>query len=283
MTGMELKFSNEIGTVKLSGGSGSVFNICSIEGLEPPQKARSLQSYVDEDGCFENSSQYNQRIITVSGDALCKNGDMQSLKQAARIFSHKGILYVESNLVQRKITVNEATLTLGKRYGSYCTFVMQFTCDYPHFSDVKETQTAIFKKINCLTSKTQLPAIFTKRISTGNVENFGDIKIYPVITIEKMSEAAGENTITVKNLTTGKSLLFNKTLTKGEIITINVKNRTVTSNYAGDVLGTLDRYYTLSDMWCERGINEISVTVDGISQEGIEVSATYENEYTEAI
>lgn len=280
---MELTFFNEIGTVKLCGGSGGGFNICNIEGLEPPQKVRNLQSYIGEDGCVENSSQYNQRVITVSGDVLCGDGDALTLKQAARIFSHKGILYVNSNSQKRKIAVDEANITIGKRYGSYCTFVMQFTCDYPHFSDIEKTETAIFKKINCLTSQTRLPTVFTKRITSGKIENIGDIKIYPIITVKKLTDTSTNSTIKVNNLTTGKSILFNKSLNKGEIVEINVKNRTVTSNYSGDVLSTLDRYYTLSDMWCERGINEISVTVDGISQEGIEVLATYENEYTEAI
>ena len=280
---MELIFKNKIGSVKFSGGFGDVFNICNIEGLEPPQKVRSLQSYVGEDGCFENSSQYNQRIITVSGDVVLDKGDMLPLKHAARILCQKGTLYVYSNSVKRKITVDEACLTIGKRYGSFCTYVIQFTCDYPHFSDIEVTKTAVFKKVNCLTSKTQLPTVFTKRITSGIIKNIGDIKIYPVITVEKLSDNSSNSTITVTNITTGKSILFNKTLSKGEVITIDVKNRTVTSNYSGDILRTLNRYYTLSDMWCGLGDNEISVTVDGISQEGIEVLASYENEYTEAI
>lgn len=279
---MILTFTNKTGTLTLYGSGNHLFNICAIEGLEPPSKSRHVQSYVSEDGCIENSSQYNQRIITVSGDVQCANGSTILLKNAAKILSDSGTLIVDSNNTKRQITVNASTLTIGNRYGSYCTFVIQMTCDYPHFSDITQTKTPVFNRVNFLTSDSSLPLLLTERISEGNVFNCGDIKLYPLIEIRKISEQAGSNTITITNNTTGNSIVFNKNISKSEVIYIDIKNRTVTSSIGGDIIGTLNRYYSLADMWCDKGDNNISVSIDG-SERGLEVYFIYANEYTEAL
>lgn len=281
-----MTYTNEKGTIKLYGDGGHSFNICAVEGLEPPARTRRLESYIGEDGCVESSSQYNQRIITVSGDAQGPDGDFGSaaalIKQAAGILCERGTLTVDSSGTQRKITVNEATVSIGKRYGNFCTFVIQMTCDYPHFTDVSPTETAIFKINNFLTKDAVFPLVLSERISTGSIYNSGDIKIYPVIIIGKTSDKAGLNTITITNTTTGKSLVLNKSVEMGEEIVIDVKGRRVTSSKEGNVIGTLDRFYTLSDMWLARGENNIGADIGG-SERGLEVTVVSSNEYAEAI
>lgn len=277
---MILTYTNNLGALEFYGDGGHTFNICAIEGLEPPSKQRRTQSYIGEDGCSESSSQYNQRVITMSCDTA--NGDSGILKGAARILSYGGTLTVFSSGAARKITVNEASLSIGKRYGAYTAFVIQFVCDYPHFSDVKETEVAIFKKINKLTSSSKLPLMLTERIADGNLHNIGEVRIYPTISVKKLSDKAGENTVTVTNLTTGKAISFSKTMVLGETLVIDVKKRTVISDIDGNSLNTLERIYSLSDMWCDLGNNNFKIDIGG-SERGIEVYATYFNEYTEAL
>lgn len=282
-----MTYTNEKGTIKLYGDGGHGYNICAVEGLEPPTRTRRLESYIGEDGCVESSSQYNQRIITVSGDVQsASGGDFASaaalIKQAAQILCEKGTLTVDSSGTQRKITVNEATVSIGERYGNFCTFVIQMTCDYPHFTDVSPTETAIFKINNFLTKDSVFPLVLSERISTGSIYNSGDIKIYPVIIIRKTSDKAGSNTITITNATTGKSLVLNKSVEMGEEIVIDVKGRRVTSSKEGNIIGTLDRFYTLSDMWLARGENNIEADIGG-SERGLEVTVVSSNEYAEAI
>lgn len=279
---MTLTFKNRLGTIILYGSGDHLFNICAIEGLEPPAKVRHLQSYVSEDGCIESSSQYNQRIITISADTKCDNNIPSQLKKAARILCEKGTLLIDNGEDKKVINVDAATLTIGKRYNNYLTFVIQLTCDFPHFSDPEPTTTALFKKINYLNKDAKFPLVLTERISDGNVENLGDVKLYPLIRITKTVDSLGENTITITNHTTGKSLIFNKEMVLGEVIDIDIENRKVTSNVVGNVLKTLDRYHSLSDMWCDVGINDISVVVGG-SNRGISVQFIYTNKYTEAI
>ena len=252
--------------------------ICAIEGLEPPAKARQLQSYISEDGCVEGAAQYNQRIITISGDA----NNLEAVKNAARILSKKGVLTIYGEFCTRKITVNDATVTIGKRYPDYCTFVIQMTCDYPHFTDIRETETAVFKILKYLTKDAVFPLVLSERTSSGVVYNKGDIKIYPLIAVEKTTDEYGENTITITNKTTGKRLVFNKSMEMGERVEIDVKNRKVTSNIDGNIIHALDRFSSLSDMWLDMGENDISVDIGG-EERGLSVTIISSNEYTEAI
>ena len=279
---MELIFSNSMGTLNLYGSGGHYFTICEIEGLEPCEKNRSLKTYVGEDGSFEDSSQYASRIITISGDIKCDNNLMNLFKNASRVLSKKGILTVKRDDILRQITVNSASITIGKRYNAYYTFVIQLTCDYPHFRDTNTTVIPIFSLNKLLTNTSVLPTILSQRTSSGTLNNLGDIKIYPVITISKNADISGTNNISIENKTTNKKIILKKDLSKDEIITINTKNRTITSNVDGNIISTLDFYSSLSEFWLDCGINEIFVTIDGAYSD-ITVIIEYYNEYLEAL
>ncbi|MBQ3038208.1 MAG: phage tail family protein [Clostridia bacterium] len=279
---MELIYSNEMGTVKLFGKGSDGFSVCEIKGLDLLEKTRSIRNYIGEDGCEEENSHYPQRVISVSGDLLCQGDFASRLSNAMRIFSRKGILIVDSGLKKRQITVNSSVMTLGERYGNYITFVVQFTCDYPHFNDTQSIVTHIFKKENNLCSTSIFPIVLSYRVAKGTLNNTGDLKSYPSFIIRKTGEFSSSNTITVSNLTTGNSLKLEKELKIGEELTVDVKNRTITSNIDGNVIGTLNVYSSLADMWCDCGENIISVALDG-EQRGIEVTMIYDNEYLEAV
>ena len=279
---MTFTFKNEMGSFKLFGSGSKGFCVCSATGLEGVEKTRSVKSYIGEDGCFEDSSQYIQRIITLSCDTKLNENSKNEIRDAMRVLSRKCTLIIESNDSKRQITVNSATFTLGKRYSKYQTFVIQLTCDYPHFSDVYPTECTIFKKNKLLTSQSVLPQVFSTRTSGCVVNNDGDLKIYPVIKITKKDDIVRDNEIVIENKTINNKIVLNKAMTKDEVITVDIKNRTITSSIEGNILGTLDLYSSLSDFWCECGMNDINVLLDG-AQTGIEIEVSYFNEYLEAI
>lgn len=279
---MELIYTSDMGTLSLYGSGGNQFTICEIDGLEPCEKTRSLKTYVGEDGSFEDSSQYTSRTITISGDIKSNNDFTQIFKKASRVLSKKGVLTVVRNNIFRQITVNSASITIGKRYNTYCTFVIQLICDYPHFRDTQVSFMSIFNLSKLLTSTSTFPTILSTRTSSGLINNTGDLKIYPIISISKNTDTSGINNIIINNLTTGKSISLEKQLDKNELITINTKNRTITSSKDGNILSTLDFYSSLSDFWFECGTNEISVSIDGLYSD-IFVTAQYYNEYLEAL
>ena len=117
---MELTYSNEMGTLKLYGSGGHNLTVCEIEGLDLQEKRRVVKSYVGEDGNHEESSRYASRVISISGDIKCDEEYVQKIRNAARVLSRKGELVINSEKKERLITVNSASLTMGKAYGIYC-------------------------------------------------------------------------------------------------------------------------------------------------------------------
>ena len=279
---MTFTFYNDIGSFKLFGSGTDGFRVCSVSGLEPVELTRSVATYIGEDGCIENSSQYVQRVITISGDLRLDDNAKTVIRNATRVLSKKCRLVIETEDTKRCINANAATFTLGKKYTKYQTFVIQTVCDYPHFTDEDATDGVLFKIEKLLCSSTSLPAILSKRISGCTINNVGDLRVYPVITIIKNDDELRESEILLINETTGKQIIINKSMSKGEEIVVDIKNRKITSNIDGNVLGTLDLYCSLSDFICEPGENEISVFVGG-EQTGIQILISHYNEYLEAI
>ena len=279
---MTFTFSNEMGSFKLRGTGSEGFLVCSVTGLEPVEISRSVKSYIGEDGCFEDSSQYVQRIITLSCDLKLDKNSKNEIRKAMRVLSRKCRLIIETTDSKRQIMVNAATFTFGKKYTKYQTFVIQLTCDYPHFTDETPSHCVIFKKNKLLGKNSSLPQILSERISGCTVNNEGDLKFYPVITVMKKDDIIRDNEIIIKNNTTGKSIVINKAMLKGEIVTVDIKNRTITSSVDGNILCTLNQYSSLADLWCECGENDINVLLGG-AQTGIEIFVDYYNEYLEAI
>ncbi len=279
---MTFTFYNDIGKFKLFGSGTDGFRVCAVSGLEPVELSRSVQTYIGEDGCVENSSQYVQRIITISGDLKTDENSKNEIRNAMRVLSRKCTLLIEDMRMARCIEVNAATFTLGKKHSKYQTFVIQATCDYPHFSDRMASDGVLFKREELLSSTSILPTVLSRRISSCTINNMGDLKIYPVITIIKTDNVVRESEILIENKTTGKKVLINKSMANGEKIVIDIKNRKITSNIDGNILGTLDIYCSLSEFMCELGENEISATVGG-EQAGLQILISFYNEYLEAI
>lgn len=279
---MTFTFKNSFGSFSLFGFGTDGFCVCSVSGLEPPQKTRNTVSYIGEDGCFEDLSQYSQRIITLSCDVRLGENTKNEMRKAMKILSKECVLSVKTSDSEREITVNSASFTLGKRYHNYQTFVIQLICDYPHFCDSLPTECTIFKKEKLLAKDSTLPKIFSKRLSECIVKNSGDLKIYPEIVITKNDDIVRENEIKIENMTTGKSILIHKAMVMDEVVTIDVKNRRITSSIDGNILKALDIYSSLSDFWCEPGENNIRVLLGG-EQSGTEIKVNYFNEYLEAI
>ena len=279
---MTFTFYNDIGKFSLFGSGTDGFRVCAVSGLEPVELTRSIRSYIGEDGCIEDSAQYGQRIITISGDLKINENSKSEIRNVVRVLSRKCNLIIEDKDKIRSIQVNAATFTPGKKYTKYMTFVIQAICDYPHFSDMNESYGVLFKKENLLSSTRTLPTVLSKRISNCVINNAGDLRVYPVITIIKNDNVVRENQILIENRTTGKKITINKSMVYGEAVVVDIKNRKITSNIEGNVLGTLDVHCSLSEFMCELGDNEISASVGG-EQSGLQIVISFCNEYLEAI
>ena len=93
--------------------------------------------------------------------------------------------------------------------------------------------------------------------------NPGSRYVYPVIKIKRADDGTSATLNSIENVTTGKKLLFNYALQKGETLTIDLTpgNRTVKSDFYGDVWRAILRGSDLASFGLLGGSNVISLYV----------------------
>lgn len=254
---MNMIYENDFGKVKMSGDGNDGFSVIDIDGTELLGKERTLVHFNNKDGYDENTAFFGQRVITVSGDITAENSSL--IKNAIRVFSKSGTLKIETREKVYEIFVNDCTFKTIWKNSRFKAFCVQMTCDFPHFTDSKDTTSGIYKRKNLITSTTHLPAIFTERVTGGTVNNRGDVLTEPTITIKCLISLAEEGSITLENTTTGKKIIIDHKVSEGEIITIDIPNRMILSNIAGDITNLLSPESYLCDMFLECGENYIDV------------------------
>ncbi len=278
---MKLKYKSDFGTIEMLGTENDGFSIYQIEGLELLGRERSLVNFYNSDGYYEASARFGQRVISVSGDIKAKN--KSKLEKAVSVLSCPGVLIIEGEDTAREITVNDAVFKLGEKNGAYKKFVAQFTCDISHFTDCDDRIAGVYLREDLITSETALPAVFTERSSVGRVENGGDVKVEPVIVIKCIRAVDGEDgSIIIENHTNGSRLEIEHTLAEGETVTLDIPNRKIESDIAGNLLNSLALGSYLSETYLSCGENEIEVNAMG-GNRNIEVYLKYRNLYAGVI
>lgn len=278
---MKLVYENDVGKVELYGGKSNGFSISETEGLELLGRERSLVSFYNSDGYRESQAKFGQRVITVSGDIAAKSREEQN--KAIKVFSHPGTLTVHAKDTARMIDVNDTVFKFGVGNGTYRKFVVQFTCDNPHFTDCADTVTGVYARKDLLMSETVLPSVFTERTSHGTANNDGDLAIEPIIVIKCLTATDdADRNIIIENTANGAKLVINHAMKSGEIVTVDIPEREITSSTDGNILKSLAAGSYLSNMRVERGENNIRVTV-GAGNRNAEVYLKYRNHYTGVI
>lgn len=274
---MKMTYKNSFGTVDIFGEGSDGFGILDLDGVGVPGRERGLIKFAGVDGYEEGIASFGQRVITVSGDIPCR--EEEKVQNAVKVFSAPGTLIIEAHGIKRQISVNDAVFTLTCKNKMYKGFCVQMTCDKPHFTDCTDISREVYSKEKLITSETVLPAMFTRRSFGGNVANDGAVRVEPIVMIKSTADADENGTIRIENNTTGKYIVLNHSLSEGEIITVNIPERTVISSISGDILNTLDTDSFLYDIYLECGDNEIDVLVSDENR-SCEIYITYRNLYT---
>ncbi len=81
--------------------------------------------------------------------------------------------------------------------------------------------------------------------------------------------------ITVENHTTGKKIVLNHDFQPGEVITIDIPKRSVTSSISGNILNSISNDTVLGDFYFEVGNNRISAKSLNASEYMFSENATY--------
>ncbi len=277
---MQLIYENELGRVCLGGGKADSLNITEIHGLSFPETSADTVSFSGAPGQTVVSVSVLPRTITVTGDIIDKTGKITS--KSARIFSKSGTLYVVLKSGKREISARALSFEPQKRKGIFVPFSLQFICDNPYFEDSFETLENVYKKEKLLSSPFYLPAMVSKRTTEGIVLNRGTYKNEPLFLITTKENAPCPEGIVIENKTTGKKIKLLCDVLKDETITVDIKNRKITSNIRGNLISTLSGDSLLSELYLIEGINEISAYAKE-EPELLCVTLKFKNSYVEAL
>ncbi len=276
---MKLIFKTDLGCVTLSGSRDTDLVIKSISGLGILEKNYECISYYSKDGKTTLGSYFPSRIITLSCDIY--NSSKPLMKEIMKTLYREGLLTVMDSHFQRCIKYKPLTFEFGEKHGTIQSFAFQIECDNPYFSDVFYTKKDIYSRTKNITSPFTLPAVFSSRTYKSIIMNNGDAEIYPKIIIQPSQGADASGIYTLTNLTTGNSITLNLTLSQGEIITVDVEERTITSNLRGSVINSLSDG-AMSNFFLDTGKNEIEFACTNTSVSP-HSTIMYRNNYLEAL
>lgn len=277
---MQLTFTNELGSVTMSGGGGEQIGITSISGLCAPAAERQLISSYDFDGAVACASHLPSRIIGIKGDI---RGAAKTRAHISRVLSEPCRLDIRGADFERMINVAAAELSFSERLGDYTAFSLALTCDDPYFYDAKENETWLFERKKLITRETVLPAVFSTRLMRAAIDVSGDRPSEPIIKIYGGAPSGdGDGKIIIENLTSGRSFTLLYTPSEGEEITVDVEKRTIMSSEKGNILKYISDDSFLADLVLEKGENILRTTADGATGY-MYACVNFRNKYVEAI
>lgn len=274
---MQVEFKNSLGRIVF--GKDYDLRIIDIDGLALAPKIRNTASYAGILGEYKLSESVGARTITLKGD-LKLGAAQNTLTRMIRILNQSGTLTLHSGSKRRCIEAECIEFDTAGKNAVYQPFILQFICDYPYFSDTIESKFYVFEVSKLLKTQFTLPCMFSKRIHRQTVQNGGDIVCEPRFEITALGDSDGGG-ITIENTTIDRKITLNYKLTKGEVITVDIEKRKITSDKNADIIYSLDDDSYLSDFWLKKGKNVIVVT----NGSGGEISAVcrFFNKYIEAV
>ncbi|MBQ8525956.1 MAG: phage tail family protein [Clostridia bacterium] len=301
-----ITYENEIGKLNLTGGSGrSPWHIIEAEGLGLTGKSYDTATFPGTVGQQTLSENVEPRTIIIQCDVHMLGGSRNEVTKALRILNHPGTLTIRDGIRARKINARCTNSAEGERNGGYKVFAFQFVCDYPYFEDCHITSVPVFKPENLigngirwyldgdgkLASESgitegafKLPCIFTRRISSSDVFNFGDVECEPVIRItvqgSQRTDVAAKRLI-ITNTSTNQQLILNYAAQEGDEITIDIPNRKIFDQKGTNLISYLDSSSFLSDFWLQK--NDNIITVKNEITDFCLVICEFSNKYIEAV
>lgn len=282
---MMIYFENELGRIEIGGGRHPTWNATAITGLGFPQKEFNVTRYGKSSGQKTQSSAYLARAITIAGDIRRETGAFEVAK-AIRVFDLPGTLYIYGKINKKKIACYCSSFETEPQQGSHTTFTLQLTCDDPLFTDFIQTDVAVFRREDMIKGTFTFPMIFTVRTSEADILINGDCDVVPVFeiynTAKEEASLSDRQGIEILNETTGQKIGIECTTTPGEVITVDIENREITSNVQGDLIGDITDDTYLDRFWLQKGHNHIKV-INYNTGENIDVICRYYNRYLEAL
>lgn len=279
---MVITYKNKYGTIRMNGGGhDNAWRIYEISGIGFPQKNFTYNTYAGIHGQELDSVSIASRIITISGDISERSQKVLSMASIMRILNEDGELRIQTGGKIRRAKVRTLSFEPEQRKSMYKKFVLQLEADNPFFFGSAPRKYAVFSRSALLTSPFMLPTAFSRRNMEADVINRGDVEAEPEIIISKpiSSDVVEGDMVVLKNASTGSVLCLEHTVQPGEIITINISNRTIESNISGNIIIKISLDTVLRSFVLQPGKNSIVCDSSDIS---LLVSCEYEELYLEA-
>ena len=273
---MKLTYENERGKVVMCGGGADIFNIVEIRGLALPENDIDSVYYPNVAGCVVKSSIPQERMITISADAKDKTG--KNISYAMSVFSMPGTITISEQGKSRKISARCVSFDTNKRKGIYVPFVLQLMAEDPYFTDIYDTNLVVNEREKKLSSQFVLPCALSLRKAEVMLINKGDVAIEPIITLTSYSGAVCPEGIVIKNLNNESVIKLNTDILPGEEITVDIKNRRVTSSLYGNYISRLANETSISDFIVDLGVSTLRITADDIAGDFC-AQCTFNNRY----
>lgn len=275
---MKLIFENELGGFEMAGGGDAQIRITKINGIGIQPYERQLLSSYDFDGAAESARRLPVRCITAAGDI---RSDPRRAAELMRILSEPCRLLLSGSGIEREIQISAAEAEFGEKNGPYMKFALSLSCDDPYFYDAEETVGGLFVRTKLINSQTTLPAVFSTRQAEAEVKVKGDRAVEPIIEILGGEARTGEGSIAIENLTDEKAFVINYVPQKDERITIDVANRTITSDIEGNIIKYISDDSFMSDLVIEKDKTRMRAVGYGATGT-MSAYIRYKNKYIEA-
>lgn len=279
---MNITYKNKHGTIRMNGGGNdNAWRIYEISGIGFPKKAFTYNTYAGVIGQELNSVSIPSRTITISGDISERSQAALSMAYVMRILNEDGDLTIQTGRKVRRAKVRTLSFDVDQRKAMYKKFVLQIESDNPFFFGRTAPQYSIFNRTMLLSSPFMLPQMFSRRDMGADVINSGDTATEPTIVITKPanSEIVTGDKVVLANTSTEAIITLNHTMQPGEIVTISIPDRTITSNISGNILTDISIGTVLSSFILQTGNNNITC---GSSDTTLSVICKFEELYLEA-
>ncbi|MDO4618449.1 MAG: phage tail family protein [Clostridia bacterium] len=276
---MNIIIKNIHGERVLTGDGGGNIGITKISGISnPPYEIKKYTSF-DFDGAIESARRIPSRGITLAGDI---KGDTKAVKEFLKILSDPFDMIVIGD-DEREIRIASANCEINKIEKNISKFVISCIADDPYFYDSDETKVALFEREELVDKNLTLPSMFSKRTATAGIKVNSDRIIEPKIVITgKNTESQEDGRIVIINEKTKAEFVLLYTPEENEIITVDVKQRQITSDKNGNIISSMTLDSFMSDL--EIGTEGATFSLVGYGKaSNISAYIIYKNCYLEAI
>ncbi len=281
--GLKLIYKNDFGIVTMHGTTQGDIRICKLEGLGIALSEYTTAVYTGQKGQHTLFKRALPRSITMSLE-VTGNNTASVARTAINVLSRSGTLFIEDKNIDRRIFCNQVQIPDMEKVlkGKIFTFAVQFVCDNPYFEDKTDTVLPLYQRAKMLSTPFSLPCVFGEITAGAQIENNGDMEIEPQITICYPNTIENAENATITNRTTGKSICLDYAPLAKDVVTIDVKNRKITSSINGNIINCLSDTTFLGDFVLVRGTNHITVDLGDVTS-GFTIECRYSNNYQEAV